>query len=290
MTIPSPVVARIARDVVAISGTDAAEYLQGQLSQDVARLGTDDCAWSFVLSPQGKVDGWGRVQRLSETSFAIDVDPGAGAVWETRLRRFLLRTRADISTTERVPSIAIRGATVPGGLPCGWPGSIGSDLLGVPGDIEDRLRATLGTVTWVTDEVLECRRIRAGVPRWGAELDHDTIPASAGRWVIDASVSFTKGCYTGQELVARIDSRGAQAPRSLAGFEVDGPAPVPGTEVSVAGHAAGPVTSAAGIVGVPASVALAFVPRSIELVDGAPASVGGVPARLRTLPMSGTCG
>jgi folate-binding protein YgfZ len=290
MTTPSPVVARIARDVVAISGTDAAEYLHGQLSQDVARLGTDDCAWSFVLSPQGKVDGWGRVQRLSETSFAIDVDPGAGTIWEARLRRFLLRTRADIAITERVPSIAIRGATVPGGLACGWPGTVGSDLLGVPDDIEDRLRATLGTVTWVTDEALECRRIRAGVPRWGTELDHDTIPASTGQWVVDASVSFTKGCYTGQELVARIDSRGAQAPRMLAGFDVDGPAPAPGTEVAVGDHAAGPVTSAAGVTGVAASVALAYVPRSIELVDGAPATVGGVPARLRTLPMSGTCG
>jgi folate-binding protein YgfZ len=289
MTTPSPVAAPIERDVVAVTGTDAAEYLQGQLSQDVAALGVDDCTWSFVLSPQGKVDGWGRVQRLSDTAFAIDVDRGAGPVWLARLTRFLLRTRAEVTLTEGVAGVAVRGATVPGGLPCGWPGTIGSDLLGVSDDVDARLRATLGEVTWIVDDALECRRIRAGVPRWGSELDHDTIPASAGPWVIDESVSFAKGCYTGQELVARIDSRGAQVPRALHGLEVDGPAPAPGTEVVVGDRAAGAVTSSAPTVGRPAAVALAMVPRSIEVVDGLAATVGGTPARFRALPMPGAC-
>ena len=56
----------------------------------------------------------------------------------------------------------------------------------------------------------------------GAELTEDTIPAEAGQWLVDASVSFTKGCYTGQELVARIDSRGGNVPRPVRLFVVEG--------------------------------------------------------------------
>ncbi len=71
-------------------------------------------------------------------------------------------------------------------------------------------------------EAYEAARIEAGFPRHGAELDERTIPAEAG--LVEASVSFTKGCYTGQELVARIDSRGSNVPRHLRGLVLSGPA------------------------------------------------------------------
>jgi len=105
--------------------------------------------------------------------------------------------------------------------------------------------------------------------------------------VIDASVSFTKGCYTGQELVARIDSRGGNVPRHLMGVVVDGPPPAAGTVVTVGGESAGAVTSSALDHGQGASVALAFVPRSIEVAaDGTPAEVAGVPATIVPLPFA----
>ena len=96
----------------------------------------------------------------------------------------------------------------------------------------------------------EADRIRAGVPAMGAELDERTIPAEIGQWLIDASVSFTKGCYTGQELVARIDSRGSNVPRHLRVIEVtDGATVEPGDEVHVDGAVVGTITSAAEGVG-----------------------------------------
>jgi folate-binding Fe-S cluster repair protein YgfZ len=103
-----------------------------------------------------------------------------------------------------------------------------------------------------------------------------------GQWLIDASVSFTKGCYTGQELVARVDSRGGNVPRHLRRLVVDGPPPPSGTEVVVDDEAVGEVTSAAVAPDDAASaVALAYVKRSVEVpaaatVAGARATVDGL--------------
>ena len=97
----------------------------------------------------------------------------------------------------------------------------------------------------VGPEAYERYRIAHGVPAMGAELTDDTIPAEAGQWLIDASVSFTKGCYTGQELVARIDSRGGNVPRPVRLLVVDGEFPVaPGAEIRADGQPVGTVTSA----------------------------------------------
>lgn len=277
--------ARTLRDVVEVAGPDAAAYLQGQLSQDVLGLSVGDAAATFVLAPQGKVEGWGRVTRTGEDAFAIVVDPGAGARWQTRLSRFLLRTKAEITVREDVPTLAVRGAAVDGGLPAAGLGVVGTDLVGI--DAADLPAGVLADATEVSADELEVQRIRAGVPAWGTELDEDTIPATVGQWVIDASVSFTKGCYTGQELVARIDSRGGNVPRRLVGVVVDGPPPEAGALITVDGTAAGDVTSSAIDHDRGASVALAFVPRTIEVAAGGTAAeVGGVPATLVPLPIA----
>ncbi len=272
------------RDVVTVSGPDAATYLQGQLSQDVQQLAVGDAASTFVLAPQGKVDGWGRVHRTGEESFAVDVDAGAGPLWQARLSRFLLRTKATITVAEGVSVLAVRGTTVSGGLPAPGVGVSGCDLVGVDGPgLPSEVPA--GAVEVPADD-LEVERIRAGVPAWGSELDGDTIPATVGQWVIDTSVSFTKGCYTGQELVARIDSRGGNVPRHLMGLVVDGPPPATGSAITVAGAPGGAVTSSAYDGESGSSVALGFVPRSIEVgAEGTQAEVAGVPARLVALPI-----
>jgi folate-binding protein YgfZ len=243
------------RDVVRVSGPDAVDYLQGQLSQDVAGLARGEAVWSFVLQPQGKVDAWVRVTRLEDDAFLLDVDGGSGPAVVERLRRFKLRTRADI---EALPdrTIAIRGPAAPSvaGIPFAWPGFAGVDLIGTdPTTPED--------IPIIDTAAYEVRRIEVGFPRMGAELTERTIPAEAG--VVPVSVSFTKGCYTGQELVARIDSRGGHVPRRLVGVTASG-AINPGATLDVGGRAVGTVTSAARH---PAghTVALAYVARDVEV-------------------------
>ncbi len=115
-------------------------------------------------------------------------------------------------------------------------------------------------VRLVDEAALELARIEAGVPRMGAELTGKTIPAETG--LVDRTVSFTKGCYTGQELVARIDSRGGHVPRHLRRVGLDQPAPV-GASVSVGDKVAGSLTSVSTFPSGRA-VALAYLSRDVS--------------------------
>ena len=233
----------IDRDVVRVAGPDALAYLQGQLSQDVEDLDVGSTALSFLLAPTGKVDAWLRVTRRSGDEVILDVAGGHGEAVLARLRRFLLRTKADVDPLAW-RAVALRGpgaeaaARVVAGddrltVPALWPGVEGADLLGP--DV-----APPPGVEVVGRDAFESLRIRAGVPALGAELTEATIPAEAGQAVIDASVDFTKGCFTGQELVARIDSRGGQVPRPVRGVELPGgDPPAVGAAVTVDGSDVG---------------------------------------------------
>ena len=279
------------RDVLRVAGPDAIAYLQGQLSQDIDAVAVGSSARSFVLQPTGKVDAWVRVTRVAADEVVVDVDGGHGEALMARLRRFLLRTKADIDALDW-RAVAIRGPgaadAVPAELgddaltaPAGWPGVDGVDVLG-------RAAEPPSGVPEVDAAAYESLRIRSGVPRMGAELTDATIPAEAGRWVIDASVSFTKGCFTGQELVARIDSRGGHVPRRLRGLVADaGEQPPLGASLVVEGAEVGKVTSAAPAPGAGGSLALAYVGRAVTPPAAAQVRQGGeaLPVTVVDLPM-----
>jgi len=253
----------IERDVVHAHGRDAVEYLQGQLAQDIAALAIGDSAWSLLLEPNGKVTAWLRATRVGEEEVVLDVDGGAGALVVARLDRFKLRTAVTFDLREREPALAVRGMAPggAGGLPTVWPGIEGYDQLGPSGNPPPG-------VDVVGADVFEAARIDAGVPVSGVDITTDTIPAEAGAWLIEASVSFTKGCYTGQELVARVDSRGSNVPRPLRRLRSAGAAPglVAGAEVTTLdGDVVGRVTSAAPMPADGAIVALGPLARSVEV-------------------------
>jgi folate-binding protein YgfZ len=273
----------IDRDVVSVTGPDAGRYLQGQLSQDVVAM-AGSSAWSLLLQPTGKVEAWLRVSRRTDIDYVLDVDAGFGDLVVARLRRFLLRTKAEIAEPARRQFTVVRGpaarlvldaeADAPPrsgddrvGGPAAGPGVSGIDVMDVDGPKVIGDLATSAGSQAVSTASYERYRIAHGVPAMGAELTEDTIPAEAGQWLIDASVSFTKGCYTGQELVARIDSRGGNVPRPIRLLRVDrGPMPVVGSEVHSGDAVVGRVTSATPHLG-PHQPALALGPlaRSVEL-------------------------
>lgn len=273
-------VAPLARDVVRVHGPQAEFLLDGQLSQNLELLAPEEGAWSLLLAPTGKVDAWLRASRISDEEFLLDVDAGWGEAVRARLERFKLRTKATVDLVDDWVALAVRGnvqveldhaAGQPVlTLPAPWPGLIGWDVL-APAEAHVQL-----DVPSVPAEALEAVRIEAGVPALGRELTEKTIPAEMGQWFIDASVSFVKGCFVGQELVARIDSRGGNVPRNLRGivFESDA-VPEVGAEVVAGSKPIGTLTSTAFSAALAAPVGLATLPRSVEppaevfvLVDG----------------------
>lgn len=250
-------VALVERAFIRVDGPDAERYLQGQLSQDVTIGG----GLSFLLEPTGKVVSLLRFGR-DGAGFLLDTDPPALEPTLARLRRFLLRTKVDIDVVTDRRLVRVFGAEP---LPeaqivAAWPPATPA--------VQDVVEPASSHRAVTLDPIEhERRRIAAGVPVSGVDIDGDTIPAEAGRWVIDAAVSFTKGCYTGQELVARIDSRGGNVPHPLRVLRF-GAGVAPGADVEAGGTVVGRVTSAAG------DLALARVARRVE--PGAEVRAGGV--------------
>jgi folate-binding protein YgfZ len=281
------------RDVVRVSGPAALSYLQGQLSQDVENLPAGASAESLLLSPQGKIDALVRVTRTDGDEMLLDVDGGYGEAVIERLRRFKLRTKVDIGAVEGWKCLSLRGPAVAGlglgnrrrdglTLPADWPGLPGVDLLGARPSMPDHVRVC-GMAAW------EAVRIEAGIPRMGAELTERTIPAEAG--VVNRTVSFTKGCYTGQELVARIDSRGSRVPRHLRGLVIsaygDGAPSVGAVVMAEDGERElGQLTSVATSLSL-GPVALAYLRREIEPPADVVVRAGDsqMPARVENLPL-----
>jgi folate-binding protein YgfZ len=275
--------------VVRVSGPDAVGFLQGQLSQDIESLAIGRSAWSLLLQPTGKVDAWLRVTRDEDDAMILDVDGGWGDALLQRLNRFKLRTKCEIEPVAGWRCLAVRNTNseiAPDDAtarPIVWPGTTGADLLGPDGQPQPPLDINLADYA-----TYERARIEAGVPALGRELTEATIPVEAGQWLVDASVSFTKGCFTGQELVARIDSRGGNAPRPVRGLRIEGPAN-PGDEVVAAGKTVGAVTSAASTNEAEDeddNVTVALAPLSRTIAAGTDVQVGGHPARVVPLPMA----
>lgn len=228
------------RDIVRVSGSDALTYLQGQVSQDLLPMAVGDRRWTFLLQPAGKVEVLARVERTADDTFVFDVDAGYGDELVARLNRFKIRVQVDV---EPVPwrVVCVLG---------------GTDVVGPDA------AAPAGTRAGSAEE-LEAARVADGWPAMGREIvPGETIPAETG--VVAVAVDFRKGCYPGQELVERMDSRGAEAPRVLRVLDVEGGAHA-GDPVVVDGNEVGVLTSVAG------GKAIARVKRGVE--------VGTVPVR-----------
>ncbi|MDQ6725836.1 MAG: hypothetical protein M3066_06700 [Actinomycetota bacterium] len=279
------------RDFVRATGPDVVTFLQGQLSQDVATLAADGSTWALLLQPQGKVVALLRVLRLGDEEYVLETDAGFGAAVVERLNRFKLRVKCDLDPLGWT-CLAVRGPEAAALVAAGGGGTAGvhvvaADWPGLPGaDLVGEAPVAPGGVRACSMAAYEAVRIEAGIPVMGREIDEKTIPAEVG--VVDRSVSFTKGCYTGQELVARIDSRGGNVPRHLRGIIVcDGASAPAGATIEVDAKAVGALTSVAVSPGRGSTVALALVRRAVE----APAEVilswdgGTAPARVEALPL-----
>ena len=231
-------------------GPTRSSYLQSQLSQDLTSLAVGASVWSLLLEPNGKVCALVRVSRPDEALVVVDTDAGHGPAVHARLDRFRIRVKAEIRALDW-RGVAVRGAAADG-LVSWWADPDAVDVLGDE-------PAVPGGLVVVDPDRLEAARVVAGWPAQGRELTEATIPGELGP-LLALAVSFTKGCYPGQELVERMNSRGAQAPRLLRRLRVpEGAHDLTAGAAAVAGgREVGSVTSAAGPAG------LALLGRAVE--------------------------
>jgi folate-binding protein YgfZ len=215
------------RGVIAVTGPDGAEYLQGQLTNDVETLAPGEGQYSALLDRKGHMQADMRVLRPAEEEILIDTEAAAlpaalkhltmysigrdvsvaDASQERSILSLIGPRSAEVAGAPPLPEDACEAINVAGTecLAVGTRGGI--DLICAAADAE-RLAAALreAGAADVSPEAVELLRIEAGVPRFGAEMGTETMPAEAG--IVERAVSFTKGCYIGQETVARLHYKG----------------------------------------------------------------------------------
>jgi len=189
------------REFVRVAGPDAADYLQRMVSNDVEALALGEACPALLLTAKARVIAPVVVLRRADDDFLLLTEPGLGEVLRTQLSRMRLRAQCEIEGEEHEAVLVFGGGE---GFATDWPGA--------------REALDAGLEPTLSEEELELRRIESGVPRWEREIDDRILPAEAG---LDAThVSFSKGCYPGQEPVARLHFRG-HPNRGLRVLELD---------------------------------------------------------------------
>jgi tRNA-modifying protein YgfZ len=219
------------RDYVAVTGPDAISYVNRMVSNDIEGLEVGGSCEALLLTAKARIVAPLVVLRRAEDDVLLLTEVGLGGVVRTALMRMRLRAKCSIEAEAHASTIVL--GVDEGGIPCRDFGVPAVELL----DVEPPSGDPIGP-----DE-LERQRILAGTPRWGSELDERVLPAEAGLEV--RAISFTKGCYPGQEPVARLHHRG-HPNRTLRVLALgEGALPTYDAELTLGEKVVGRVTSAA---------------------------------------------
>jgi tRNA-modifying protein YgfZ len=243
------------RSFVRVAGPDAADFLERMVSNEVASLRAGESREALLLTPKARVIAPLVVLRRADDDFLLLTEPQLGEVVRKQLLRARFAAKCEVEPEEHTSTVVLGEGD---GIPTADYGVPARELLDAgeaDGDVAE----------------LERLRIEAGTPRFGREIDDRVLPAEAG--LVARAISFSKGCYPGQEPVARLHYRG-QANRRLVVLEVQPDhAPARDAELRRGDKAVGRVTSS-----VP-GLALGYVRREVE--DGAELDLEGRHARVR---------
>ncbi len=257
------------RAVLQFTGSERVRWLDGMLSNDVANLPVWRALPALVLTHQGRIVSDGFVLALPDALY-FDLEAAALEATRAHLERFIIADDVQVyDLRARTARLSLDGPGAAAALEaCGFgtaPGAgaiaqtecAGASLLvagyGFTGEPALQLFAPPAAVATMTARLLEvegveagdaarfeCRRIEAGTPRFGSELDQSVLPAEAR---LSAAVSDTKGCYTGQEVVARMRSRG-RVGHLLVGLRFEGAPPEASVQLMFDDKVVGEVSSA----------------------------------------------
>ena len=221
------------RAAIEVSGQDRVSFLQGLVSNDVAEAAPGRAVWAALLTPQGKwladffilADG---------ARLLLDCEAGQAAMLAQRLTRFRLRA-------------AVAVQPVPLQVYAGWGGTAPMAGVAAPDprtpDAGWRVLSDSPLLTDATTEDWDRHRLALGLPDGSRDMEAEKTTLLEAGFDELHGVSWTKGCYMGQELTARTKYRGLLK-RRLAPVRIDGPVPAPGTPVLRAGMEVGAMRSA----------------------------------------------
>jgi len=222
-----------------VSGSEAAEFLQGQVTNDVEGLAVGAGCYAALLNRKGHLQADMRILHVAEGEFWIDTESATGPRVLKHLSMYKIGRQVEVETSDRrvisligPGSIEITGlapgdeydsteATIAGAGCLVVTTNLGLDVI-VPSDAVDAVIAELESkrAIPVSAEAVEILRVESGRPRFGKDMTEASMPAEAG--IVEEAVNFTKGCYIGQEPVARLHYRG-KPNRHLRGLRFSGP-------------------------------------------------------------------
>ncbi len=305
------------RGLLVVSGSDRAAYLQGLLTNDIAALKPGTGCYAAYLTAQGRIITDAFVYELGDVILLV-LPRGVKDQVLARLDQFIFSEDVQLGdVSDAFADIAIVGPAAPG-IVSAVLQDVASDAVGAMTDHGNRRARFAGQpaivvraadagqpgVTVFVDrgasaafrDVLraagcpqldgadaEALRIEAGVPKFGADMDAETIPLEAG--IESRAISFTKGCYVGQEVIVRVMHRGhGRVARRLVGLTIDGSdVPAPGAVIRAADREVGHVTSVAMSPALGRPIALAYVHRDF-IEPGTSVTAAGVRATVAALP------
>lgn len=271
-------------DLVWFSGPDAISFLESLLSQNIEAQEPGTVRRSFLLGPRGKITALLWVLRDADR-VGLVTDTGYGQVVADTLSRYRIRVKVEVEPEAR-PLTTVVGPESPALE--GWADSDGVLTAALPlagntrslTTAEPNLRP-VGGIAWTAV------RVEAGEPVMGVDVDEGTIPQETG--LVPKAVDFTKGCFLGQELVARIDSRGHVNQRLMGVIVTTNLIPPPGAEIVAEDKTVGKLTSPAESLTLRSPVGLALIRREVEA--GAAVTVrwdgGEATAAVADLPLVG---
>lgn len=287
-----------ARDVIRLVGEDRVSFLHGMVTQNVRDLPVGQTTYAAMVTAKGAMVADARIWKL-EHELLVEVEPGLAPKVKEFLEKYLISEDAEVTVVtpewaalglwgprsgqlfggtfgaespapDRVVAVTHEGRTL---FAVGDPLVAGEGVtLMVPRASLEAVYEKLvgGGATPVGEDAVEMVRVEAGVPRYGRDMDDATIPLEAE---LQRAISYNKGCYIGQEVIARATFRGHMN-RKLSGLVLSGEPVPPKTELRFGDRKIGWVTTALRVPGRPQTIALGYVHRN-HLEPGTELQLGG---------------
>jgi folate-binding protein YgfZ len=302
---------RLDRALISLTGRDRVRWLNGMVSNNVRDLAVGNGVYAFALNAQGQIQGDLYILNRGE-NLLLEIERAQVETLLPLLRRYIIMDKVEIEDLSEnstvIGLVGPKSAEVLGAL-----GGSGDDIAAlqfterqwngieitvVCGDnpcvpnyelwvAKEQAKSLWSAVTAagaqeIDDDALETFRILCGIPKVGLDIRERTLPQETGQ---ERALSFTKGCYIGQEIVERIRARGS-VHRAFVGFEVEGPAPSVGTKIQYEGKDVGEITSIASAPLKQKRFALGYLRKDAMLPDRKFAA-GEATVRAVSLPFNG---